>query len=97
MFGGERPNEDLLKAALELLEADGTLLVVVENALGFQRMAGKSDHAGAASSLERDRFTKRELSELLSTVGLQSQEWFYPFGSPLSALTVLTACGSRAM
>jgi hypothetical protein len=79
MFGGERPNEDLLKAALELLEADGTLLVVVENALGFQRMAGKSDHAGAASSLERDRFTKRELSELLSTVGLQSQEWFYPF------------------
>lgn len=84
------------------LEADGQLVVAIENKLGLKYFNGYSeDHTGRAydgvQGLYRDgtarTYGRKELKELLSCAGLNQAEFSYPFPDYKLPRVILTEAG----
>lgn len=82
------PYIDFLKQAKQYLKPDGKLLIAIENKLGLKYFAGcKEDHVGTYfegiegyPQTENVRtFSKKELREMLETVGLNDIHFYYPY------------------
>jgi precorrin-6B methylase 2 len=87
-FGGTQPHEGFLKKLAGLLRDDGLLILAIENKLGLKYIAGApEDHTGLLFESLYDyprtsrvrTFSRKELAELLSAAGFESQQWYYPF------------------
>ncbi len=82
------PYNDFLKSLRRFLKPGGTLLLAIENQLGFKYLAGaKEDHTGGYYDGINDypqekavrTFTKNELESRLDTVGFKKRYFYYPF------------------
>lgn len=83
----KEPYKDFLANIKKLLKNDGKLIVAIENRYGLKYFAGaKEDHTGKefdgiTGYIGNDKvktFGKKEFQELLNSVGLISQEFYYP-------------------
>ncbi|WP_315096633.1 rhamnan synthesis F family protein [uncultured Cellulomonas sp.] len=107
MFGFETTDQDPVDVMLEhvarLLLPDGELVVAIENQLGLKYFAGfPEDHLGQPMMGVEDRygastavtFGRQELGARLRTVGLDAQQWLFPFPDYKLPTTVVS---ERAM
>lgn len=85
---GNDPFSSLLKRASGWLSDQGSLIVAIENQLGYKYISGcPEDHYGTAYEGINDyphyngvkTFTKSRLSEKLINSGLAVQSWYYPY------------------
>lgn len=84
----ETPYESFLKKAASYLKPDGCLILAIENKLGLKYWAGsREDHTWHFFDSIEDyprqatkvrTFSRHELVELLSGVGLPNQNFYYP-------------------
>lgn len=85
----DNPYEDFLLACKQFLKPGGTLIIAIENRLGMKYWSGaREDHTGnrfdGMINYPHDKirvrtFAHKELAELLAGVGLEQQEWYYPY------------------
>ncbi|MBN2180478.1 MAG: class I SAM-dependent methyltransferase [Sedimentisphaerales bacterium] len=84
---GENPYESFLTKLRGMLNPKGTLILAIENKIGLKYLCGaKEDHTELIFESIYDyphtndvkTFSKRELSDLLHTVGFSSLQWYYP-------------------
>ncbi len=87
-FGGVDAQAGFLRRAAGLLAPDGALIIAIENKIGLKYLGGApEDHTGRVFDSLYDypfskgvrTLSKKELSELLQSVGFNDLEWFYPF------------------
>ncbi len=85
---GKENSLSWLKSLSSLLKRDGTLALAIENKIGLKYLLGyPEDHTGNFwdgildyRGSDRPRtYSKKELADLLSSAGLISQDWWYPF------------------
>ena len=98
-FPGPEPAAAFLRWVAHLLQPDGVVILAVDNAIGLDRVLGLDRQpSGLDNGLPTDGdcliggsvFTRKELSDLLHSAGLQSLEWFYPLPDYTSAELVLS-------
>lgn len=82
------PWHDFLENSRQHLKPDGTLIVAIENRLGMKYWSGaKEDHTGkmfdGITGYQNNRsvrtFSRKELKDLLKSVGFVKTQWFYPY------------------
>ncbi len=85
---GQDPYKEFLRIISSELTASGSLFIAIENRLGLKYWSGaKEDHTaslfegleGYPGPRKVQTFSRKQLSELLSSVGLTHQEFYYPF------------------
>lgn len=86
-INSQTPFEDFLKKIISLLKPNGKIIIGIENKFGLKYWAGAyEDHTGTIfSGIENYKdfdhvktFTKNEFSNLLDSVGLSKQNFYYP-------------------
>jgi len=86
-ISGNNPFENLLIHAKDLLKKDGKLLIATENKFGMKYFAGaKEEHTGIIydsitgynTNKDVQTFGKGELENILNSVGLKNQKFYYP-------------------
>lgn len=84
----KKPYVALLKAALDLLNEGGSVLIAIENRLGLKYFAGcREDHLGNYfSGIENypgeanvRTFSKKEITDICHESGLQNCTFYYPY------------------
>lgn len=84
----QNPFEDFLLRIRSFLAEDGVLIIAIENRLGMKYFSGaKEDHLGERfvgitgyrGNFAVKTFSKKELQNLMNTVGFTSLEWYYPY------------------
>lgn len=82
------PYYTFLKNIKKYLKEDGVLIIAIENKLGLKYWAGsREDHTGEffdsiqnyPSNKKINTFSKLEMEELLTEVGLGNYQFFYPY------------------
>ena len=85
--GSDNPYVDLLRSVKDRLKEDGTLILALENKLGLKYWAGApEDHTGVlfeniegyVGKTEVRTFGRKELEEMLRSVGFNDLEFYYP-------------------
>ena len=96
-MGGRDPYRKMLECVYRHLKPGGRLILAIENKLGLKYWAGcTEDHLGTLfSGLEGypddafvRTFSKKELSDLVGSVGRFHTTWYYPFPDYKFPLTV---------
>lgn len=81
------PFKGLISACKELLKENGTLIIALDNKTGMKYWSGAPEnctgipYAGITNNRDANSprsFSKDEVEEMLSEVGLQKWEYFYP-------------------
>lgn len=87
-YYGETPYESFLSKVRSLMKPSGTLILAIENKIGFKYITGApEDHTGRVFDSiygypypsKVQTFSKRELTELLHSAGFHNLKWYYPF------------------
>lgn len=85
---GAKNSRKWLSQINELLEEDGSICLAIENRVGLKYFMGyPEDHTGnfwdgILNYYQTDKpktYSKKELKNLLISVGLKNQNWWYPF------------------
>lgn len=88
LMGRDATQTEVLKLALRYLKQGGQLILSMENRMGLKYWAGCKDEATGTyfGGIEGERNgtlasgrTKKELEELLSDVGLEEYQFYYPY------------------
>lgn len=83
-----RPFEDFLTQIRSFLAEGGVLIIAIENRLGMKYWTGaEEDHlnrrfiglTGYSGVNNVKTFSKKELSDLMKSVGFNALKWYYPF------------------
>ncbi len=87
-YGGDRPFESFLERASKMLKPHGVLMLAIENKLGLKYLAGApEDHTARVFDSIYDypfptkvrTFSRKQLKDLLASVGFADIDWYYPF------------------
>lgn len=92
--GRKSDTAEVLRALVNLLEAEGKLMLALENKLGLKYFAGAKEEgtgeffAGMESRKGSYAYGRRELSDILEMAELRNVAWYYPFPDYRFAMSI---------